>query len=298
MSSKQPKEVNSIPRRPLGRTGEEVPILGLGTGPCGIGLEDRIAIPIYERAIDLGIDYIDTSPVYGRAQVQLGEVMRRRRAEIFLATKVTIAPAAEALKTLEQNLRDLQTDQVDLVYAHSIGRKDLEQVTGPGGTLEGLREARRRGWTRYIGVTSHDVPWKMARVLEETELDVVMATFNFADRYTYDFEKQVLPLAQKRGVGVAAMKVYGGALNWEYERPLPSELSRYGDVDHELALRYALGLDGVAIAVVGVYSERELEQNVEWARRYHPLDDIEKQKLAGMGREIAALWGPHCGAVR
>ena len=288
---------NSIPRRLLGRTGVEVPILGLGTAPGGMGLEDRPAIALYERALELGVNYIDTAPGYGRAQKQLGEMIPGCRDELFLATKVPVSTAAEALERLEQNMRDLRTNRVDLTYVHSLGRRDVDQMLAPDGVFEGLREARRRGWTRFIGCTAHNAAWKMRRVIAETDVDVVMAALNYADRHTYDFEGEVLPVARSRGVGVAAMKVFGGAPGMNYEKPTPSKLELHGGHSLEAALRYALDLPGVAIAVVGAFSEEELEQNVEWARRWQPLSDDEQEALIEGGKEIAAAWGTHFGEV-
>ena len=286
-----------LPHRILGKTGERVPVLGLGTGPGGFGLADKMAVRLYHRAIDLGITYIDTAPGYDRAQVQLGEVMRERRDQVFLATKASAEDGERALEILEQNLKDLQTEQVDLAYVHSMGNKDVDRVLGPDGSLAGLREAQRRGWTRYVGFTAHDTPWKSARALREAEVDVVMLGMNFADRHTYHFEEEVLPLAATRNVGVAAMKVYGGALDMEYKKPTPSALAALGPHDHGLAMRYALDLPGVSIAVIGVYNEEELVQNVAWARNPIPLAAAEEALLKKLGPEIAAEWGEHYGPV-
>jgi aryl-alcohol dehydrogenase-like predicted oxidoreductase len=287
-----------LPQRWLGKTGEQVPALGMGTGPGGMGMEDEKAIALYERAIDLGVTYFDTAPGYQRAQTQLGRVMRRRRDEVFLVTKTQTARADDALKILERSLKDLQTERVDLTYVHSLGKLDVEQVLAGDGALAGLREAQKRGWTRYIGFTAHNMPWKAARVLQEADVDVAMVALNFVDRHTYNFEEVVLPLAVERGVGIAAMKVYGGARDMKYDRPRPSALETHGAHYHEKALRYALSLPGVAVAVIGMYREEELLQNVEWVRNHSPIAPAEEEALVSRGREIAAAWGPHFGAVR
>lgn len=286
-----------LPHRVLGKTGVRVPVLGYGSAPGGIGMDDDEAISLCHAAIDHGVTFIDTAPGYGRAHLQLGHVMAGRRDEVFLVTKTPADDAAAALSILEKGLRDLQTDHVDLVYVHSMGNRDVERVLASDGALEGLREARRRGWTRFIGVTAHNAPWRTARVLKEAEVDVVMLAMNIADRYTYNFENEVLPFAREQNVGVAAMKVYGGALDMKYDRPTRSALAAHGPHDHEAALRYALGLPGVGTAVVGVFSESELIQNVEWARRIRPLDDVDGLAAERVGRQVAADWGPHYGAV-
>ncbi len=286
-----------LPQRMLGKTGVRVPVLGYGSAPGGIGMGDDEAITLCHRAIDLGVTFIDTAPGYGRAHLQLAQVMASRRSEVFLVTKTPADDASEALSMLEKGLKDLNTHQVDLVYVHSMGNRDVDRVLASGGALEGLREARRRGWTRFIGVTAHNAPWRTARVLKEAEVDVVMLAMNIADRYTYNFENEVLPIACEQNVGVAAMKVYGGAPGMNYDKPTRSALAAHGPHDHEAALRYALGLPGVGTAVVGVFNEDELMQNVEWARRITPLDAADGLAAERIGRQVASDWGPHYGAV-
>ncbi len=288
----------TLPHRWLGKTGEQVPALGMGTGPGGLGMEDDKAIALYERAIDLGVTYFDTAPGYRRAQTQLGQVMRRRRDEVFLVTKTSTARADEALKILGKSLQDLQTERVDLTYVHSLGNLDVDQVLAGDGALAGLREAQKRGWTRYVGFTAHNMPWKAARVLREADVDVAMVALNFVDRHTYNFHEAVLPLAAERGVGIAAMKVYGGARDMKYDKPRPSALETHGSDYHEKALRYVLSLPGVAVAVIGMYREEELLQNVEWVQNHSPIAPAEEKALVSQGREIAKAWGPHFGPVR
>lgn len=293
-----------FPQRILGRTGERVPILGLGTATGGMGLDDADAVRLYESAIDQGVTYLDTAPGYDRAQKQLGEILPRRRDEVFLVTKTHTADRAEAISKLEEALRDLRTDAVDLAYVHSMGHLDADQVLSESGALAGLRECQKRGLTRYIGVTGHNLPHRVLQVLEEGDLDVIMVALNFADSLTYGFDKTVLPAAMVRNVGVAAMKVYGGAEAMVYEttdqeQRRPSAIEAVvDDFDYELALRWALSLPGVATAVVGMYSEQELQQNIEWARRARPLNEAEQKKLHDQAHHLATHWGEHFGPHR
>ena len=198
-------DAKGIPERLLGKTGEIVPILGLGTAPAGMGLGDAAAIELFHAAVDCGVTYLDTAPGYGRAQKQLGQMLPARRDEVFVVTKVLTASATKALHILQESLSDLGIDQVDLTYVHDVGGLDTDKVLSAGGALEGLREAQRRGWTRYLGFSAHNRPRKAARILREAEVDVVMLGMNYADRYTYNFEELVLPLAVERNVGVAVM---------------------------------------------------------------------------------------------
>lgn len=288
----------TLPQRMLGRTGELVPMLGYGSAPGGMGLKDEDAIALCHTAIDLGVTYLDTAPGYERAQKQLGEVMRTRREEVFLVTKAVAAEADKALSILEQSLKDLQTDHVDMTFVHSLGGLDVDRVLARDGSLAGLREAQRRGWTRYVGFTAHNAPWKAAKVLREAEVDAIMVAMNIGDRHTYNFEEEVLPLAAERNVGVAAMKVFGGAEGMKYETPRPSAMGAHGPHDHRTALRYALGLPGVSLAVIGVFSEAELRQNVAWVKGFQPLAEAEARAALSAGQELSRAWGTHFGPAK
>jgi hypothetical protein len=259
----------------------------LGTAPGGFGLPDSEAIDLIHAALDLGVTYLDTAPGYDRAQKQLGEVMKHRRDEAFLVSKAFAAEGKKALEILEQSLKDLQTDQVDLVFVHSVGSQDVDQILASDGSLAALREAQKRGLTRYVGFTCHNKPHHAAKILREVDVDAVMFAMNFVDQHTYNFEGDVLPLAAEQDAGVAAMKVFGGAPEVEYKTPTQSILAATGDYDHDLALRYALSLPGVTLSVVGMYTQEELRQNVEWARNYRPLDPIDSERLSATGAEIA-----------
>ena len=249
-----------LPQRVLGKTGEQVPILGLGSAPGGMGLKDDAAIQLYHTALDLGVTYLDTAPGYARAQVQLGEVIKDRRDEAFLVTKTVANGGKKALEILEQSLKDLQTDQVDLTYVHSLGGLDVDQVLAPDGSLAALREAQKRGWTRFVGFTAHNMPEKSVRLLQEAEVDVVMFAMNYADRHTYNFEGKALSLAVAQNAGVAAMKVYGGGRGMTYEKLVPSAFADQGVEDHGNGRHYS------GAPVVADHEEQDQRQSYD-ARR-------------------------------
>jgi predicted aldo/keto reductase-like oxidoreductase len=295
--------IHSIPRRALGKTQELVPILGLGTAPGGIGMKDDDAIQFYLRAIELGITYIDTAPGYDRAQAQLGEVLPSRRAGLFIASKAHTASYDDALSMVEQNLVDLRIDQLDLVYIHSVGNLDPDEILAKDGSLAGLRKAQSQGLTRFVGITSHHLPAKSARILSNAEVDVGMFALNPGDRHIYNFEEAVLPLARQQSSGIAAMKVYGGAEGMKYELG-PGESFRRtametnGFSDHERAFRYCLDLPGVAINVIGMYRECEIKQNIRFALDYKPLAATAAAELDSAGAELAESWGEHFGPAK
>src|SRR4028119_46380 len=176
-----------LPHRPLGKTGVRVPILGYGTAPLGhIKLMDAPLIHksarLLNHAIDRGITYLDTSPDYG-SQPKVGEVMASRRGEVFLATKVNKRRRDDVLKELRQNLKELQTDHVDLVQVHAVNTMaDLETALAPDGALAALEEAKRQGMTRFIGITGHARPWILAHALERYDFDTVLVAIGPVDR--------------------------------------------------------------------------------------------------------------------
>ena len=284
-----------LPTRRFGKTELEVPILGLGTAPAGAGLDDIKAIKLFHRAIDLGVSYLDTAPSYGRAHQQLKQVLAKRRDEVLVATKAPVDTAQDALDSLTQSLRDLGTDHVDIAYIHQIGARDSQQVLGSNGALAGLRKAKREGMARFIGFTSHSRPAQSAEALADHEVDVIMVPINYGDQHIYGFERQVLPVASQHDVGIAAMKVYGGATAMKYDTPRPAALTAKGPVDHEYAMRWALDQPGVAIAVIGAFSQNELEQNVRWAHKVRPLTIDERQTLDSEGKALASVWGERFG---
>ena len=300
----------SLPNRRLGKTDIRVPVVGLGTGPGGMGLSDSKATRLYHRAIDSGITYIDTAPGYGRAHPQLKEVLRERRGEVVLATKAPVSGRAAALESIEKSLGELGVRQVDICFVHSLGGRDVDEVVSAEGALAGLAEAKERGWTRFIGFTAHNETWKSARALELFPVDVVMLAVSYAHRFIYDFEAEVLPLAQEQDLGVVAMKVYGGARKMKYDRPCPSAFGAMqslrarrthpfaralgGDL-HRLAFLYSAGQPGVASVVVGAYTQEELEANLSYALALRRLTGDEEATLDAAGREAAKSLGEYLG---
>ncbi len=264
-----------LPHRPLGKTGVQVPIIGYGTAPLGkIKVMDAPLINksarLLNHAIDQGITYLDTSPDYG-SQPKLGEVMKARRDEVFLATKINTRRRDDVLKELQQNLKELQTDHVDLVQVHAVNAMaDLEAALAPDGALSALEEARRQGMTRFVGITGHARPSVLAYALERYDFDTVLVALGAVDRLVTGPEKVLLPVAQEKNVGVIAMKVYG-----------------HGELQQrELALRYSLGLPGVSIAILGMSAESEIDENVRLAQQITPLSEAELEPLISEARAL------------
>ena len=295
------KNAAGIPLRVLGRTGEKVTILGLGTAPVGHskpGAEK--GIPVYRAALEAGVNYVDTAHGYDDAEDYLGELVPQYRDRIFLVTKSlpsgsdTKAAAAEMQRQFELSLRKMKTDHVDLLHIHSVGSYAPEIVLGPGGALEFARKMKDKGYTRFIGITAHCRPDRLVKIIETGEIDAVMMVLNFADYHTYRFEQEILPVARKQRCGILAMKVLGGHregfAGYRHRGPskMPAEYLR-------AALRYSLSIEGVTSAVVGAYSVEEVLQNVEWAKHFEPCSAQEQTQLREEGRRMAAEWGPRFG---
>lgn len=250
------------PQRTLGKTGVQVPLVGYGTAP--LGKQDRKhAVKCLNHALDLGITYLDTSPDYG-SEPHVGEVMRTRRDEVFLATKVNNRSLKGVREELEASLKKLNTDHVDLIQVHAVvAFADLEMALAPDGAVVALEEARRDGLCRHIGITGHARPEILAQGLRQYPFDTVLVALGMADRLVTSPETFLLPTAREQNTGVIAMKVLG-----------------HGEFDErELALRYSLGLPGVSLAIVGLDDTKQIDQIVQHAHRFTPLSEAEEARL-------------------
>jgi len=252
------------PARMFGKTGVTVPLIGYGTAPLGkehVSLDH--AVRCLNHAIDRGVTYLDTSPDYG-SEPKVGEVMKTRRNEVFLATKVNRRSKQGVLDELKQSLEKLQTDHVDLIQVHAVNAwADLEQALAPDGACAGLEQARNEGLVKHIGITGHARPEILGHALTQYPFDTVLVALGMADRLVTSPETFLLPKAVERNVGVVAMKVLGHG--------------QFKNVD--LALRYSLGLPGVSLAIVGMDVPIQIDQIVDIAANFSPLAEREEALL-------------------
>ncbi len=284
--SKVPSEAGSpagIRRRILGRTKESVTILGLGCAYIGNEIKESETRAIIEAAMEGGVRYFDTSRDYKQSEVRLGPVLAPLRDEIFLVTKINHADAAGAEKELSQSLTLLKTDHVDLLLQHCVGvmfRKPVEikAITGKGGSLEFLRKAKKQGLTRFIGMSVHAPHAAALQLLDESnEWDVIMPFINYVARAQEKAEGEnegLLRRARREKLGIVAMKVLGG---------YPGKMSD----DYDRAFRYALSLPGVACALIGARSVRDVKRAVRAAKEFRPLTDAEMKETIRLGEELA-----------
>jgi predicted aldo/keto reductase-like oxidoreductase len=286
----------ALPKRVLGRTKQRVPMIGFGLAPLqSRNTSFQEAESLIRFAVDQGVTYLDVSPDYGDAEDKLKAPLKSLREKVFLVTKVNPnAPNRQGVqKQLENSLRRMGTDHADAVHIHNLGDFEMDRLFAPDGAIAGLKEARSRGLCRFIGISGHMRPHRFGTAIETGEIDLAMMALNFADRNHYDFEGLALPVAKKRGTGVVAMKVLGGAKNWSYNARTPGTLADY----HERSIRYSLSLPGVACAVIGFSNEAEIAAAVKVAKAYRPLSEPDRKALLAEGERLARERGLYFGPV-
>ncbi len=197
----------TLPQRPLGRTGQLATILGLGgEGVLRTYGEEREAQAVIEAALEAGINYFETARAYSGSEAYLGRGLEGHRDRIFLTSKSHGRTYKEAMAHLIITLKNLDSDHLDLWQVHDIRTlEEVEAIGAAGGALEAFREAKEKGWTRFVGVTGHHDPAVLRRALELYEFDTVLLPVNPAEAHYQSF----LPIAAQafeRGVGVIGMK--------------------------------------------------------------------------------------------
>jgi uncharacterized protein len=289
--------IKDLPKRRLGRIGIEVPPLSFGTAPMGHALfEAEPFETVINAALDAGIMYLDTARIYDVAEERLRPILAKRRKSVFLVTKAWARTRDEALRTLEKSLSLLGVDYVDLGHLHNVGQYERQEVLGKGGLLEGMLEAKKRGWVKHLGCTGHINPERFIEVIDTGEIEVVMSAMNFVDRNTYNFEEKVMPTARKHGCGIIAMKVYGGVTgSWDgYKKQRPGRLAA-DDKLRQYAIDYALSIPGLSTCVVGMKSLEELRLTIQAVRNHKPLEGARRDEVFALGATMAKEWGAHFG---
>jgi uncharacterized protein len=281
-----------VPRRPLGRTGVEVSILALG-GVIGMQLppsRDHDPGALAEEALNLGITYFDTAPSYnnGQSETNYGPVVAHRRGELFLATKTGDRSYDGTRRSIEQSLRRLRTDHVDLLQIHGVSdRDDIVAWGKPDGVVSALRKLRDEKVVRFLGVTGHDSADALRRAIEMYEFDTLLTTLNPVSRRR-PYREELLAAANRKQLGVIAMKVMGGGNGClAAGNPSRKVLRPYHDeTDHQVnpsdLIRYSLGLP-VSTAVIGIANQAQLSSNVAstHASAMDPAARRELERLIG-----------------
>ena len=278
-----------IPRRTLGRTGEKVSMVGLGGYHLGSQKDEQESIRIIRSALDNGIDFLDNCWDYndGQSEIRMGKALRdgyRQRA--FVMTKIDGRTKKAAAQQIEESLRRLQTDHVDLLQFHEIIRmNDPEHIFAVGGGMEAAVEAQKAGKIRFIGFTGHkspDIHLKMLQTADEHHFhfDAVQMPLNVMDAHYNSFEKKVLPVLVKNQIGVLGMKPMGDKIILSSETATPVE-----------CLHYAMNLP-TSVVITGCDALPILEQALQAARTFKSMSQEEVAALLGK-TEVAAKNGEY-----
>ncbi len=272
-----------VPHRPLGTTGAQVSALGVGGFHLGSIKEEKESNELVARALDAGVNFFDNCWEYhdGISEERLGSALKGKRDKAFLMTKVCTHGRTKdvAMKQLEESLRRLGTDHLDLWQIHEVVYyNDPDLIFAPQGAAEALLAAKQQGKVRFVGFTGHKNPAIHLKMLShDFPFDTVQMPLNALDGTFRSFEQQVLPEANKRGIAVLGMKSLGGS----------GEIVSHGALTPEDALRYAMSLP-VATTISGMDSLGVLEQNLRVARGFKALTADAMQELRESARMFAA----------
>jgi len=266
--------IAAVPKRPLGNTGLEVSIIGVGGFHLGSAESQDSAKEIVQHALDSGVNFFDNAWEYhdGQSEAWLGYALGNRRNEAVLMTKVCTHGRDKkvAMQMLEESLRRLKTDHLDVWQLHEvIYENDPDLIFRSNGAAEALLDAKKQGKVRLIGFTGHKDPAIHLKMLSHGfPFDTVQMPLNAFDASFRSFEQQVLPEARKRGMAVFGMKSLGGS----------GEMIKWGGITHSEALRYAMSLP-VTTTISGMDSLEVLKQNLETVQSFSPMSEKEMAEV-------------------
>ena len=271
----------TIPTRPFGNTGFDVGLFSLG-GQATLEMQGKkeMALAIINRALDLGVNYIDTSAYYGRAKPGeeqsplqgtserfIGQVLRNRRDEVFIATKTHDRSYDGAMLHLESSLKNLQTDHIDLWQIHNVRGPDeenLDRIFDDDGVLKAMQKAKDEGVVKNLGITGHESPVQLLALIERFPFDTVLTAINAADKHYDPVIENLLPAAVERNIGIVGMKI-----------PARDRIFSHGGIiSMKQAMDYVLTYP-VSTVIVGCDTIAELEENIEITNNFKPLTEEE-----------------------
>jgi uncharacterized protein len=274
----------ALPTRTLGRSGEKVSLVGLGGYHIGVP-DEQEAIRIVRTALDNGLNFLDNCWDYndGQSEVRMGKALRDGyRQKAFLMTKIDGRTKKAAAQQLEESLRRLQTDRIDLLQFHEVIRDtDPGRIFAEGGGMEAVVDAKRQGKVRYIGFTGHKSPDIHLKMLETAfahgfTFDAVQMPLNVMDAHFESFEKKVLPVLVKHQIGVLGMKPMGDKIILKSKAASAVE-----------CLHYAMNLP-TSVVITGCDSMKILQQAMDAARSFQPMSPVEVSSLLAKTAPAAA----------
>lgn len=276
---------DGIPYRTLGHTGEKLAIVGIGGAHIGgADLPEAVGIQIVRTALDRGVNFLDNCWDYnkGVSEIRMGKALQGGyRQKAFLMTKIDGRTRQAATRQLDDSLRRLQTDHIDLLQIHEVIRMDdPERVFAPGGAMEALLAAKKAGKIRYIGFTGHKNPEIHLHMLDvaskhDFTFDAVQMPLNVMDAHFDSFQKMVLPVLNRHHIGALGMKSMGDGIILQSKTVTPVE-----------CLQYAMSLN-VTTVITGCDSMPILEQALNTAHNFKPLNDVEVAKILAKTATVA-----------
>ena len=299
-----PRTMAAMPTRNLGKTGYKVGIFSLG-GQAALEKPNNfdVAVPIVERALDLGVNYIDTSSIYGGperwSEQYVGKVMAKRRNEAFLATKTKERTRDDSMRMIEKSLQLLQTDHVDLWQLHDVGTMyDVDQIFAKGGAMEALLEMQQQKVVRFLGITGHYRPEALVESIHRHGFDCILMAVNAADPHHYSFNEVLLPLAVEKQMGIIGMKIPArGRILSSWTPPsieqqkhswegMAIQTDKPGTLTMREAMYYTLSRP-VSTVIIGCDTIPQLEENVQLAREFTPINEKQQTELVAKAEPCA-----------
>ena len=289
-----PEAPAALPTRPFGKTGRTVTAFGLGCYYVGAAPTDKDGVAVVRRALELGCTYFDTAPSYvrGVSERRVGIGLEGRRKDVFLSTKTLERSASGALTDLEESLRRLKTDAVDMVQVHCVRTMDdLKSVLAENGPLTGLRRAKEQGKLRFIGVTGHEDPAVMKATLEAYAWDSILMPLNPVDLEWKSFLTGTLPTAVAQGIARVGMKVFAsgklvsGLPARDADKNRPALPLRPG-LAPEDCLRFAYSLD-LSTAIVGCSTPAEVDLAARIASEREPLTPERRAAIVAQAKALS-----------
>lgn len=280
LGAQQPNlKSGDIPMRTFGKTGVKLTVIGLASGRFGRTGSDANAVALVRRAVDLGINYFDTARIYwrGHSEEIYGKVLPEFRKQVFLTTKCNKRSRAEAEADLQISLKALNTDYIDLWQVHEVHDMDeVERIFAPGGAIEAFEAAKKAGKCRFIGFTGHTDPEVHLEMLRRYDKwNSILMPLHIADPLYLSFEKQVLPIAIKRGMGIQGMKNFcNGKLLQSFST--------------QECLSYVLSLP-IHCTAIGCTTIGQLEDDVRAVQSFKPLG---KEQMAALNKRAESIKGP------
>jgi aryl-alcohol dehydrogenase-like predicted oxidoreductase len=281
-----------IAKRTLGKTGERLSMIGFG----GIVVMDEspdAAANVVAEAVDRGINYFDIAPSYGNAQERLGPALAPHRKNVFLACKTEGRTRDESRKQLEESLRLLKTDHVDLYQFHALTKmKELDQVLGPGGAMETMEAARKEGKIRFIGFSVHSQETALA-ALERYNFDTILFPVNWVLFTQADFGPKILKKAQEKQMGILALKAMAKTVwpaDQKKDHPEPKCWYRPAGFPDEASLGLRWTLSHPITAAIPPGDEKYFRLAMDVAQSYKPLEPHEEQALLTGGHGVEPIF--------